>query len=80
MNNKELKQEIKRIGFEVGIIDRNIKKLTKKDISDIIESLGYKDSTDFQTRNKKNYIMIAFVDREIDIQIMNTSEYENLFF
>lgn len=81
--NKELIAErieelskIEKRNFSLGCWDKNIEKISKKEIKKVIDSI-YGDSTDFDIyiRRKLHVVEISIVDYEIDFSLLTKEEY-----
>ena len=81
MTNKEtLKQELAKLGYEMGCYNKDLEQLTKANLKKVIAELN-EESTDIELINKKVMYIVTIdtVDNEKDITIKSVSAYENQF-
>lgn len=77
-NNKEIIMEkLNKDGFKLGCWDEELNKLNKNNLSKVIDSLDFYDSTDVDVFiNKILYVVeIWIVDKEVDFNVLSKEEY-----
>ena len=64
------------VNFSLGCWDKNIEKISKKELKKVIDSI-YGDSTDVDVyiRKKLYVLQISVVDNEIDFNLLTQEEY-----
>lgn len=82
-SNKELIVErieelakIEKRNFSLGCWDKNIEKISKKELKKVIDSIcGDSTDVDIYIRKKLYVLQISIVDNEIDFNLLTKDEY-----
>lgn len=78
MTNREIvKQALKAQGFELGLFDKHIEKLSRKDLSKVIANMEY-GSCDIPMSNG-NVVEVFHVDNEVDFFLTSKAEYSRKY-
>jgi hypothetical protein len=77
MKNKlEIQQKLMELGLLLGTYDFRIEKLSKEDMSKILDNIEYGSTDIGVTIGKNEFVVEVFhVDNEVDLKITTTREY-----
>ena len=73
-NKDQVNNKVKKLGYQLGNYNKDIDKLSKKDINNIINNIEYAP-TDIKVKNNNYIVEVEKWGNEIDLYLISKNEY-----